>query len=67
MKTLLKMTAVGTVLAATMLAQRPFGMLTSTTAADPATIVAHKVDRLTKMLSLNATQSLRRPPSSAIL
>ena len=56
MKSLLKMIAVGTVLTATMMAQRPFGLRSAST-ADPATVVAHKVDRLTKMLSLNATQA----------
>jgi Spy/CpxP family protein refolding chaperone len=57
MKTLSKMIAVGAVLAATMMAQRPFGVVTSSTPPDPATIVAHRVDRLTKLLGLSPTQA----------
>ena len=44
-------------LAATVLAQRPFGVMTSATPPDPATIVANKVERLTKLLTLSATQA----------
>jgi Spy/CpxP family protein refolding chaperone len=56
MKTLSRTIALAAVLAATVLAQRPFGVMTSATPPDPATIVAHKVDRLTKLLTLNASQ-----------
>jgi hypothetical protein len=56
MKTLSKMLAVGALLAATVVAQRPFGT-TSSTPPDPATIVARKVDHLTKLLGLSTTQA----------
>jgi Spy/CpxP family protein refolding chaperone len=56
MKTLSRTIALAAVLAATVLAQRPFGVMTSATPPDPATIVAHKVERLTKLLTLNASQ-----------
>jgi hypothetical protein len=51
------MIAVAAVLSATLLAQRPFGVMTGSTPPDPATIVAQKVDRLTKLLTLNTTQA----------
>jgi hypothetical protein len=57
MKTLFRTTAVAAVLAATVLAQRPFGVMTRSTPPDPATMVANKVDRLTKLLGLSATQA----------
>ncbi|MGD0296538.1 MAG: hypothetical protein ABSE86_05430 [Bryobacteraceae bacterium] len=57
MKTLSRMIAVAAVLSATLLAQRPFGVMTGSTPPDPATIVAQKVDRLTKLLTLNTTQA----------
>ncbi len=57
MKTLFRMTAVAAVLAATVLAQRPFGVMTGSTPPDPATIVANKVDRLTKLLGLSTSQA----------
>ena len=44
-------------LAATVFAQRPFGVMTSATPPDPATIVANKVERLTKLLTLNTSQA----------
>jgi len=44
------------VLAATAMAQRPFGVLTGGTPPDPATIVANQVARLTKLLSLTTAQ-----------
>jgi hypothetical protein len=56
MKTLYRMTGIAAVLAATVLAQRPFGVMTSATPPDPATIVANKVERLTKLLTLNTSQ-----------
>jgi hypothetical protein len=56
MHTLSRTIAVAAVLATTVLAQRPFGVMTGSTPHDPATIVAHKVDRLTKLLTLNNGQ-----------
>jgi hypothetical protein len=56
MKTLSSLLALGTLLTATMVAQRPFGEMTSSTPPDPATIVANQVARLTKLLTLNASQ-----------
>ena len=44
------------VLTATALAQRPFGVLTGSTAPDPATIVANQVARLTNLLTLTTAQ-----------
>jgi hypothetical protein len=57
MKTLYRMTGIAAVLAATVFAQRPFGVMTSATPPDPATIVANKVERLTKLLTLNTSQA----------
>ncbi len=57
MKTLSRMTVVAAMLAATVLAQRPFGVMTGSTPPDPATMVANKVARLTKLLTLNASQA----------
>jgi hypothetical protein len=57
MKTLSRMTMLAAMLAATVLAQRPFGVMTGSTPPDPATIVANKVARLTKLLTLNASQA----------
>jgi hypothetical protein len=42
--------------AATLLAQRPFGVLTTSTPPDPATIVQNQVARLTALLSLTSSQ-----------
>ena len=56
MKTFFKMIAACALLAATLLAQRPFGVMTSATPPDPATIVARKVARLTKLLGLSTAQ-----------
>ena len=42
--------------AATLLPQRPFGTLTSSTPPDPATIVQNQVARLTSLLSLTTAQ-----------
>ena len=52
-----KVTALGTLLTATMMAQGPFGPLTSSTPPDPATIVANQVARLTKLLTLTTAQA----------
>jgi hypothetical protein len=57
MQTLSRMIAVAAVLGATLLAQRPFGVMTGSTPPDPAAIVARKVERLTKLLTLNTTQA----------
>jgi hypothetical protein len=57
MKTLYRMTGIAAVLTATVLAQRPFGVMTSATPPDPATIVANKVERLTKLLTLSTSQA----------
>jgi Spy/CpxP family protein refolding chaperone len=57
MKTLYRMTGIAALLAATVLAQRPFGVVTSGTPPDPATIVANKVERLTKLLTLSTSQA----------
>ena len=46
----------GVLLASALLAQRPFGVLTSETAPDPATMVANQVARLTKLLNLSSAQ-----------
>ena len=54
---LLRVTAFGTLLATTMMAQRPFGDLTSSTPPDTATIVANRVARLTKLLTLTTAQA----------
>ena len=51
------MTGIAAVLAAAVLAQRPFGVVTSSTPPDPATIVANKVERLTKLLTLSTSQA----------
>ncbi len=52
-----KFAAFGLVLsAATLLAQRPFGVLTNTP-PDPATIVQNRVARLTQLLGLNSSQA----------
>ncbi len=56
-RTTFRITAVAAVLAATVLAQRPFGVMTGSTPPDPATMVANKVDRLTKLLGLSSTQA----------
>ncbi len=56
LKNLFTVTAAGTLFAVTMMAQRPFGPLTSSTPPDPATIVANKVARLTKLLTLTSAQ-----------
>lgn len=57
MKTPLRMLAVGALVTATMMAQRPFGVLTSSTPPDPATVVANQVARLTQLLTLTTAQA----------
>ena len=44
------------ILSATLVAQRPFGVLTSSP-ADPATMVEHRVARLTALLGLSSEQA----------
>jgi len=56
MKTLFKVVALGALASVSIMAQRPFGVLSSTTAPDPTTIVQNQVDRLTKLLTLTSTQ-----------
>ncbi len=56
MKTLSKAISIGSLFAVTMMAQRPFGALTSSTLPDPATIVANQVNRLTQLLTLTSAQ-----------
>src|SRR5580704_11765333 len=57
MKTLFRTTAVAAMLAATVLGQRPFGVMTRSTPPDPATMVANKVDRLAKLLGFSTGQA----------
>ncbi|MDP8979488.1 MAG: Spy/CpxP family protein refolding chaperone [Acidobacteriota bacterium] len=57
MNKLSRVIALGALLAGTMAAQRPFGVMTSSTPPDPATIVAHQVDRLTTLLGLTTAQA----------
>jgi hypothetical protein len=59
MKTVLKAIAAGALSAALMMAQGPgpFGVMTSSTPPDPATMVANQVARLTKLLTLTTSQA----------
>lgn len=57
MNTLCRLFALGTLLTATLMAQRPFGVMTSATPPDPATMVANQVARLTELLSLSTAQA----------
>ena len=57
MKTLFTIAAAGALFAAMTLAQQPFGGTNSSTPPDPATMVAHRVDRLTKLLGLSTSQA----------
>lgn len=54
---LLLISIVTPLLAATMLAQRPFGVLTSSSPPDPATMVQNQVTRLTSLLGLTNSQA----------
>ena len=56
MKKPIQLAAAGFLLAATILAQSPGGVLTSNTAPDPATVVANQVARLTRLLTLTTAQ-----------
>ncbi len=57
MKTLYRVTMIGAVTIASILAQRPFGVMTSATPPDPATVVANQVARLTQHLTLTTAQA----------
>jgi hypothetical protein len=57
MNTLSRVIAASTLIAAAMTAQRPFGVMTSSTPPDPATMVANQVARLTTLLTLTAAQT----------
>jgi Spy/CpxP family protein refolding chaperone len=57
MNRLSKIAVLGPLLAAAVFAQRPFGALASGSPPDPATIVQHKVDRLTTLLGLTSAQA----------
>src|SRR5437879_4272347 len=56
MKTRSRVIAVSTLFAAAMMAQTPFGVMTSPTPPDPATVVANQVARLTRLLTLTTAQ-----------
>ena len=57
MKKQLQRIGLAVLLAGTALAQRPFGVMTSATPPDPATIVANQVARLTALLGLSTSQA----------
>ncbi len=57
MKTFTRAIVFGPLIAAAMFAQRPFGVLTSAPAPDPATMIQNKVERLTALLSLTTDQA----------
>jgi hypothetical protein len=57
MNALSRFLAAGALLTTAMMAQRPFGVMTSATPPDPATVVANQVARLTKLLTLSASQA----------
>jgi hypothetical protein len=56
-KKLIEVTATAVVLTGLVMAQRPFGVMTSSTPPDPATVVANQVSRLTSLLTLTTAQS----------
>jgi Spy/CpxP family protein refolding chaperone len=56
MKNRTKLTLLAALVPAALLAQRPFGVLTSATPPDPATMVANQVAQLTSLLSLTSAQ-----------
>ena len=56
MKLSTKVMQCAAVVAASLMAQRPFGVLTGAAAPDPATIVANQVARLTNLLTLTTAQ-----------
>ena len=57
MRVLTKMLPAAALLSVSLLAQGPFGILTSGTPQDTATIVANKVQRLTSFLTLTTAQA----------
>lgn len=56
MKIITKLAVSAAVLTTALMAQRPFGVITSSTPPDPATIVANQVARLTSLLTLTTAQ-----------
>ena len=52
-----RVAAVGALLTTALMAQGPFGELTSSTPPDPATMVANQVARLTRLLTLTTAQA----------
>ena len=56
MKLSTKVMQCAAVVAASLMAQRPFGVLTRAAVPDPATIVANQVARLTNLLTLTTAQ-----------
>jgi Spy/CpxP family protein refolding chaperone len=56
MKTIPRALLCAALLTGCIIAQQPFGVLTSSSGPDPATIVQQRVDRLTTLLSLTAAQ-----------
>jgi Spy/CpxP family protein refolding chaperone len=57
MNTRSKAIVFGALLTGTLLAQQPFGVLTGSSAPDPAAMVANRVARLTALLSLTTAQA----------
>jgi hypothetical protein len=57
MKRIVKATLLTSLMTAGLMAQRPFGALTTGSPPDPATMVANQVSRLTSLLSLSASQA----------
>jgi len=57
MKKLIEVTAAAVLLTGLVMAQRPFGVMTSSTPPDPATVVANQVSRLTSRLTLTTAQA----------
>ena len=56
MKTATRFTLLAALSTAALLAQRPFGVLTSGSPPDPATVVQNQVSRLTRLLTLTTDQ-----------
>lgn len=57
MKKLIEVTTTAVLLTGLVMAQRPFGVMTSSTPPDPATVVANRVSRLTSLLTLTTAQA----------
>jgi len=56
MKTFSKLFVLGALLTGGIMAQTPFGVMTSATPPDPATLIADQVARLTSLLTLTTAQ-----------